>query len=328
MSFWRVVFVFVNLQACVRAKKCKFALAPLTELSQCPTPHASDAGESGTSGLPSCNDESLSVGALCEADGECGTNGSLDNCPDVSGGQGAWDVYIVRSICPSFYLTPITDLSRCPTPHASDAGESGTSGLPSCTDEGLSMGVLCEADGECGTDGSLDNCPDVAGGPGAWDVYIVGSMCPTLIPLTDASSCPAAHDSDAGHQATSGLPDCADASLPAGTLCEADGECHTDKSLDNCPDVNGGPGAWDVYVVGEAEVTCGEIKKAYKASGCCGMPDALFKMDQDRRLTSISDAQDLSVSVKNALEVVSKSRGRGSARQLAQRIQQVLSEFS
>ena len=37
--------------------------------------------------LPQCDSSSIADGALCDGDGECGTNGSLDNCDN------GYDVY-------------------------------------------------------------------------------------------------------------------------------------------------------------------------------------------------------------------------------------------
>lgn len=51
--------------------------------TECPTPEESSM-------LPQCH--MAEVGELCEADGECGTDSDIDQCP------GGFDVYVVKSI--------------------------------------------------------------------------------------------------------------------------------------------------------------------------------------------------------------------------------------
>ena len=54
--------------------------------------------------------------------------------------------------------------------------------LETCDAEGLGDGDACEADGECGTDKKLNNCPDGTGGTEA-DVYVLGDApAPTTAP--------------------------------------------------------------------------------------------------------------------------------------------------
>ena len=47
--------------------------------------------------LPLCDDSSLEVGDLCEGDGECGTDGGLDNCKAIVTKLFHSDVYRVVS---------------------------------------------------------------------------------------------------------------------------------------------------------------------------------------------------------------------------------------
>jgi len=57
--------------------------------------------------------------------------------------------------------------------------------LENCDAEGLGDGDACEADGECGTDKKLDNCPDGTGGTEA-DVYVLGDApAPTTAPVPE-----------------------------------------------------------------------------------------------------------------------------------------------
>ncbi|KAH8075012.1 hypothetical protein JL721_996 [Aureococcus anophagefferens] len=61
--------------------------------------------------------------------------------------------------------------------------------LETCDAEGLGDGDACEADGECGTDKKLNNCPDGTGGTEA-DVYVLGdapapTTAPTPVPVPE-----------------------------------------------------------------------------------------------------------------------------------------------
>ena len=57
--------------------------------------------------------------------------------------------------------------------------------LETCDAEGLGDGDACEADGECGTDKKLNNCPDGTGGTEA-DVYVLGDApAPTTAPTPE-----------------------------------------------------------------------------------------------------------------------------------------------
>jgi hypothetical protein len=66
------------------------------------------------------------------------------------------------------------DSSDCPELEAVDAddcpaNDAATDALKNCDDSSLKAGDLCEADGECGTDGDINNC-DHKGVPAA-DIY-------------------------------------------------------------------------------------------------------------------------------------------------------------
>ena len=108
-----------------------------------------------------------------------------------------------------------------------------------------------------------DECVNSYGGDGAytfdswtstskyWDVRFPTAQAPLVFDLgacevevIDESECPA----DAN------LPNCDDVAI--GELCEGDGECGTDRFLNNCPDPNGG-NAFDVY-----RKYCGTVTRA------------------------------------------------------------------
>ena len=48
-----------------------------------------------SSGLGNCDDSSLEIGDLCEADGECGTDTNQNNCPHDGGEYLVDDIYRV-----------------------------------------------------------------------------------------------------------------------------------------------------------------------------------------------------------------------------------------
>jgi len=112
--------------------------------------------------------------------------------------------------------------ASCPT-------DTEIAALKNCLD--AKFGDLCEGNGECGTNGALDNCG------GIYDVYWKHTasatttttttpldQCGTLTPITNSADCPTNSD----------LPHCEDA--PFESYCEGDGECHTDNDLNNCID--------------------------------------------------------------------------------------------
>lgn len=201
--------------------------------------------------------DAVAAGELCEGDGECQTDTRLDNC------RGAYDVYRKGGVPgqPSTTVLP---------PAAPPPNTASTSALPYlwCSDgfplvpvaasdcpadpdmarcDAVAAGELCEGDGECGTDSALDNCG------GAYDVYRKGTatVLPTSPPPTSMSlaSIPGKQACADGLQLTPiAAADCpSDANIQPcdevapGELCEGDGECGTDASLDNCGR------AYDVY---------------------------------------------------------------------------------
>ena len=150
----------------------------LVDSSQCPSADVGDA-------LPNC-DISLAVGALCEGDGECYTSRTANNC------NGNQDVYmrcestvpepprappsqpasppspspppppphppfspllpctsVCAAGCDSTSCLNAVEPSDCPEPIAADT-------LPPC--DAVAPGELCEADGECRTSKTINNC--------------------------------------------------------------------------------------------------------------------------------------------------------------------------
>jgi len=199
--------------------------------------------------LNNCLD--TAYGNLCAGKGECGTT-DINNCGDGVG----FDIYrktdslsatpsttsapsSPRGLNECGLVTPITG-SECPA----------NPNIPNCLN--VNFGMLCEGDGECGTDPNLNNC-------GGFDVYrktdlptnaptvtspptISQTDGPTTSPTSNAgvgicgintpidpSACPA----------NPNIPNCLDKRY--GNLCEGDGECGTDPGLNNC-------GGFDVYL--------------------------------------------------------------------------------
>lgn len=134
----------------------------------------------------------------CEGDGECGTSGTHNNC-------GAFDVYFktcgqqcqnrVTAPCTTQAPTarptaaPIvcTSYSRSAIPSSqccraeSALGGSITGYTKNCKDAGCCE--YCEGDGECNTNGILDNC-------NSWDVYF--KHCGMNCPNRNYAPCPSA----------------------------------------------------------------------------------------------------------------------------------------
>merc|ERR1712048_866778 len=101
--------------------------------------------------IANCDD--VSAGELCEGDGECGTDNSLNNC---DGGNVLYDVYRKQPLLACADGLSLSPVPACECPSNAD--------IANCDD--VSAGELCEGDGECGTDNGLDNC-----GGGVYDVY-------------------------------------------------------------------------------------------------------------------------------------------------------------
>jgi len=148
----------------------------------------------GMGDLPRC-DAKLEVNDLCEGSGECGTRDDKDNC---GGNKDVYEVLVKTGPTPGPSQEPTYRPTVGPTPPRPTGGPcprlcdgTGTTPclkpfggdcpsrddlleLPRC-DSGLEEGDLCDADGECGTDDALDNCP------GVWDIYELRSP-PTPAP--------------------------------------------------------------------------------------------------------------------------------------------------
>ncbi|KAK7232024.1 hypothetical protein SO694_00031046 [Aureococcus anophagefferens] len=206
-----------------------------------------------------CDSDGLSVGDLCESDGECGLSTSLDNCED-DGVDG--DFYVVAGApsyapttyaptavptpldCPYLFALPEDD-GDCPDPVVL------TASYPHCGQAGLGVGDLCEGDGECATSNNLDNCED-ANGDFEADIYRVvaadptaaptAMVCPDYLEEVDLDDCPDPV------VLTASYPHCGSPHLTIGDMCEGDNECGTSNGLDNCPDAAGDMEA-DIYLI-------------------------------------------------------------------------------
>ena len=135
----------------------------------------------------------------------------------------------------------LIDAADCPTP--------GADLVDDC--RGMSLGQLCEADGECGTDNHADNCPGTHHG---MDVYrrVECRPPPQRLPGCGDLACDAGHECGICLQALGNQdPQCPRSwqsdwqlhtcdQVRAGELCEGDGECGTTNSEDN-------GGDYDVY---------------------------------------------------------------------------------
>lgn len=158
--------------------------------------------------------------------------------------------------CPS--CLRLVDAAECPS---EDEGNT----LPNCDDDaGLAIGAMCEGDGECNTTRTANNChtnqdiyarcpsdfpdppflppsqpgsppepamppppphPPFAPMPFCASACAAGSSCGICLHIVQGSACPDAIEIDA-------LPSC-DIAMP-GALCEGDGECLTDPTLNSC----------------------------------------------------------------------------------------------
>ena len=206
-----------------------------------------------------CDSDGLSVGDLCESDGECGLSTSLDNCED-DGVDG--DFYVVAgapSYAPTTYApTAAPTALECPFLFAlaEDDGDCPdpvvlTASYPHCGQAGLGVGDLCEGDGECATSNNLDNCED-ANGDFEADIYRVvaadptaaptAMVCPDYLEEVDLDDCPDPV------VLTASYPHCGSPHLTIGDMCEGDNECGTSNGLDNCPDAAGDMEA-DIYLI-------------------------------------------------------------------------------
>ena len=166
----------------------------LRQLHPTACPPASDIDR-----LPTCDQlVGAPAGTLCEADGECGTSRTANNC------HGNQDVYErCANVTPDPPLSPPAVPAQPPPPGPPPPPpHPPVSPLPLCD-----AAVPCAAGGACGV------CLRLAG----------VSECPASGSETDA------------------LVQCG-SSVPPGTLCEADGECGTSRTANNCH------GWRDVYV--------------------------------------------------------------------------------
>ncbi|KAH8077208.1 hypothetical protein JL720_10173 [Aureococcus anophagefferens] len=193
-------------------------------------------GECGLStSLDNCEDDGvdgdfyvagLGVGDLCEGDGECATSNNLDNCEDANGEAGHLRRRADPTAAPTAMVCPDyleeVDLDDCPDPVVL------TASYPHCGSPHLTIGDMRGDNG--GTSNGLDNCPDAAGDMEA-DIYLIVGGNPTRAPTTP-------------------LPtdvQCPDyVGLDVGDLCEGDGECGTTNGVDNCEDAAGDMKA-DIY---------------------------------------------------------------------------------
>eukprot|EP00406_Dinophysis_acuminata_P057074 CAMPEP_0179303276 /NCGR_PEP_ID=MMETSP0797-20121207/48496_1 /TAXON_ID=47934 /ORGANISM="Dinophysis acuminata, Strain DAEP01" /LENGTH=211 /DNA_ID=CAMNT_0021012831 /DNA_START=42 /DNA_END=677 /DNA_ORIENTATION=- len=79
------------------------------------------------------------------------------------------------------------------------------------------------------------------------------------------------------------------------------------------------------------EVTCGEVKEAYKENHCCGNPSKPFEMPHHRRLAAKRPAaagpSPVVDDVRQALMSAHMSGGRKEAAQLAKKIKEALKPF-
>lgn len=185
--------------------ECGICLQPVSA-PQCPD-------EPSIAALPNCN-ELHDVGSLCEGDGECGTDRTINNCGrnhDVYQRcaselqQPPWSPPRPPTLPPaplappSPPIPPLQPLPPC-LPDACIAGAScgiclriaatsecpsheKVAALPRCSDATrMKPGFVCEADGECGTDVTLNNC--------AWhDVYVREACVPATQPALDEVEC-------------------------------------------------------------------------------------------------------------------------------------------
>jgi hypothetical protein len=182
-----------------------------------------------TFSFPRCT--RVSEGELCEADGECGTDNRLDNCM-----PGFWDIYAKGSYTPlnstDTTTSPVTATATTTTPapplmcadflELIPVTSYNCPWFPGFLDncDVVAPGTLCEGDGECGTDGRLNNCR-------MFDVYMKAAypVCPNgdvLEPVATVD-CP---------DAAGGALDSCDVVAP-GEYCSASGECGT-MAIENC----------------------------------------------------------------------------------------------
>eukprot|EP00930_Biecheleria_cincta_P072971 TRINITY_DN6031_c0_g1_i1.p1 TRINITY_DN6031_c0_g1~~TRINITY_DN6031_c0_g1_i1.p1 ORF type:complete len:371 (-),score=90.93 TRINITY_DN6031_c0_g1_i1:379-1338(-) len=90
------------------------------------------------------------------------------------------------------------------------------------------------------------------------------------------------------------------------------------------------PAACDAQVDGSMQ-TCGDVKKAFKAAGCCGNPTKTFTSPdgQNRRLSSAAASEaDLLGSVKAALRKAQLEGGKTKSRRLAKIIDDIVKEYT
>merc|ERR1712048_576854 len=143
--------------------------------------------------------------------GECGTDNSLNNC-----GRGGYDVYRKQPLLACADGLSLSPVPACECPSNPD--------IANCDD--VSAGELCEGDGECGTDDSLNNCRS---GSVLYDVYRKQATPapPTPAPPTPAPPTPAPPPPP--------VLACADGlSLSPVPACE----CPSNPDIANCDDVS------------------------------------------------------------------------------------------
>ena len=175
-------------------ESCGFCLNRIAH-TECPASDALDI-------MANCTE--VKVGVMCEADGECGTSTVLNNCENMN-----WEgVRTTAPLCCTprrSHRGPILG-ARIPIPPSLRAG---------FTNNDVYRRVACEAD-------VLPTCAECP----------AGSACGRCLKPVPFSECPGAEESAIGLDALKALKTCD--LVEVGELCEADGECGTEDSTNNC----------------------------------------------------------------------------------------------
>lgn len=151
----------------------------------------------------------------------------------------------------------------------------------------------------------------MSGGGGLDMASQMDTMCPVVEPFecmarSDACAAVTGQMSDMGSSLETLKPMCTAMNKPTRpAACEASG--------------------------GGSMQTCGDVKKAYKAAGCCGNPTKSFTWpaDQKRRLSSAAASEaELLESVKAALRKAELEGGKTKARRLSKMIDSIVESYT
>eukprot|EP00930_Biecheleria_cincta_P016965 TRINITY_DN1361_c1_g1_i1.p1 TRINITY_DN1361_c1_g1~~TRINITY_DN1361_c1_g1_i1.p1 ORF type:complete len:328 (-),score=73.71 TRINITY_DN1361_c1_g1_i1:76-1059(-) len=162
------------------------------------------------------------------------------------------------------------------------------------------------------TAGSAMSCDKNSGG----QIVIDGMIIPEPVSDTGDSTCEDGPQTDGKFKLCIGSSDCR---VP-NNYC-GEGECDDASGVCIASVLVSGGGSSSSS---SSTTTCGDVKQAYKAAGCCGNPQKAFPMPSRR----LSEEDELLEAVKAELRRAEAEEGATKARALAKSIDDILAHFA